>query len=457
MSEQEPAVLDLAPLSGLDFDLDQYLGLWAIDEARFLLLFDQVARTDLLLHAQSNRGSNQQAAAWSKRQTQDGTTIAVVEINGTLTKRGSSLSRAGATVYLRKAVRDAAADDETAAILLRIDSPGGTVAGTADLGREVAAADKRKPVVAFVEDMTASAAYWVASQARSVYANDRTAMIGSIGTYAGLYDYSGYAAAKGIRPVLIRSGQFKGVGFPGTEITQEQRDYWQQLVKKTQAEFTAAIAAGRKLSTTAVEELADGRIHVAADALALGLIDGIQTIDETFGQLVGLAGNRKPSTSTRSKAIMAENDNQAKTADTPQPASFEELTAALPRATNDFLVDAQRKRLSIDQARSAWADHLQGQLEAKDQQLAEAKQRAAAAAEKQQQKASGVEPLGGAGGSTAGDAGDPVEAWEAAVREKLARPGMTQAKAISQLVREQPDLQKAYLEAYAAERGLKAR
>jgi ClpP class serine protease len=114
--------------------------------------------------------------------------IAGIAMAGQITKGDSSYGGCS-SVRVRKAVRKAVNDDQVTAILLHIDSPGGTVAGTGDLADDVAAADKRKPVYCYVEDLGASAAYWVGSQARRVYANP-TAMIGSIGTVAVVEDSS---------------------------------------------------------------------------------------------------------------------------------------------------------------------------------------------------------------------------------------------------------------------------
>ena len=455
---QELPTIDLAGLEtlGPDLNLDQYLGLWAIDEGRFLLLFDQVARSDLIAHVQARDAESPQAAARvGRRQAQD-VAVAVIEINGTMTKRGSSLSAAGSTVRIRQAVRQAARDETIGGIVLRIDSPGGTVAGTSDLAREVAAADRQKPVLAYIEDLTASAAYWVASQARKVFANDRTAMVGSIGTYAGLYDYSGYAAARGIRPVVIRSGQYKAAGFPGTEITPEQREYWQELIDKTQAEFTAGVAGGRKLSVARVAELADGRIHLAEDAQQLGLIDGIQTFEETMDQLIELVTTRDLSKSRRKSMSEETAQSEAARELTPtlqraeapaQPAGFEELVAALPKASNDFLVEAQRQKMTVEQARNAWTERLQEEIAAKDREIAEARDATAAA-----KKTPGVEPLGnGAKGPAAeSEYADPVAEFDKRVREQM-QAGRTRQQAIKSVVKGDRDLHHAMLKASNAQ------
>ena len=126
------------------------------------------------------------------------TGVAVIAISGILEKRQ--------THHVRSLLRNATEDERVVGILLVIDSPGGTVAGTADLAASIRSAAKVKPVHAFVEDLAASAAYWAASQAGKVFANTNTAMVGSIGTYAVLIDSSEMANKAGIKVHVIRAG-----------------------------------------------------------------------------------------------------------------------------------------------------------------------------------------------------------------------------------------------------------
>ena len=245
-ADEKDLRLDLTPLAGLaGLDLDQYLGLWAVWPDRFLELFTTLTHYDLhghVLAAQRQPLEQVRSAAAAAAQGVE-PAIAVIPIVGTLTKRGSSLSSASAMSRIRHDVRAAARDSTIDAILLVIDSPGGTSAGTEDLASEVAAAARQKPTWAFVEDLAASAAYWIGSQASRLVANNRTALVGSIGTFIGLYDFSAHAAMQGVRPVVIKSGAFKASGFPGTQITPEQTAYWQKIVDDTQSEFSARSAA----------------------------------------------------------------------------------------------------------------------------------------------------------------------------------------------------------------------
>jgi len=209
--------------------------------------------------------------------------IAQIGLHGQMTKGASSYGGAS-TVAIRRNIREAVRDDSVKAIFLHVDSPGGTVAGTADLATEVNRADAQKPVYAYIEDLGASAAYWVASQARRVTANP-TAQVGCIGTLIVLEDSSGKAEKEGLKVRVVSSGGYKGAFVEGTEITEEQIDYAQGIVNDMNIHLLQGVKKGRNMPIERVRELADGRLHIAAKALSLGLIDGVETIDDSVENL----------------------------------------------------------------------------------------------------------------------------------------------------------------------------
>lgn len=199
--------------------------------------------------------------------------LATVPIMGQMTKGGSSFGGCS-TLAARRAIIGAVQDPQVQAVLLHIDSPGGTVAGTDELARTVAHADARKPVYAFIEDLGASAAYWVASQARSITTN-KTARVGSIGTMAMVRDYSGAAEKAGVKVHVVSTGAHKGAFVPGTEIKDEHLAELQKMVDSLNQHFLAAVYEGRGIAMKDVREAADGRVFMADEALDRGLIDGI--------------------------------------------------------------------------------------------------------------------------------------------------------------------------------------
>ena len=205
--------------------------------------------------------------------------LAVIEILGEMSKEGSDWGTS--TMGVRAALREAAANPDIGSILLRIDSPGGTVAGTYELAADVAAVNQLKPVVAYIEDTGASAAYWVASAARKVYANE-LALVGSIGVVATVADTSKLAENAGVKFHTVSTGKFKGAFGPGQEVTEEQIAYLQGIIDQTGEFFKKAVQTGRGMTAKEVEAVADGRVMHAKEAKAAGLIDGIKTFDEVL-------------------------------------------------------------------------------------------------------------------------------------------------------------------------------
>lgn len=209
---------------------------------------------------------------------------AILRLSGPMTKQTTSLSAGTSTVRLRRQVRQASADPDVKSILLVVDSPGGSVSGTADLADDISKAAAKKPLYAYCEDCCASAAMWTAAQGARVYAN-RTALVGSIGTVMVLYDMSRMAASEGVDVLVFSTGQYKGAGTPGTVITDAHKAYFQQMVDGLNAHFLQAIATGRRLPLAAVKKFADGRMFHADQAVKMGLIDGVSTLDDVLDML----------------------------------------------------------------------------------------------------------------------------------------------------------------------------
>lgn len=200
-------------------------------------------------------------------------------VNGVSTPRGTSLDT------LRGQLADALADRQVERILLEIESPGGSIAGLADFAAEVYEAGFVKPVVAFADDMAASAAYWIGSQAQAFYAN-QTAVVGSIGLFQLLVDSSARAKEMGLKIHIIRTGKHKGVGAPGVAISKENLTALEDNVEREYGIFLAAIMRGRAAAGMTMEglrQLADGRDFIGAEGIEVKLIDGIRTRRQILG------------------------------------------------------------------------------------------------------------------------------------------------------------------------------
>lgn len=177
------------------------------------------------------------------------------------------------TEEVMAAINEAAGRQDVQAILLDIDSPGGSVNGTPELAAAVAAASKGKTIYAFSAGQMCSAAYWVASQCDAVYATP-SARVGSIGVILPVVDSSQAFAQAGLKMEVFAAGKFKSAGTPGTSLTEEQKDWLQSEVEEIAADFrTAVLARGRKIPDEAME----GQTFSGRRAMRLnmaGMVDG---------------------------------------------------------------------------------------------------------------------------------------------------------------------------------------
>lgn len=262
--------------------LDEYAGVWLLEPHRFAGLWSGLGRIDWAAHLAAAQPARTTAATLEPGKNKK--SVAVIRVGGLLMKQQSSLGGTS-TVQLRRDVRQAAANPDVSGILLAIDSPGGSAAGTADFAADVKAAARQKPVWAHVEDLGASAAYWVASQADQVFASNNTTQVGSIGTFQTIYDLSGAAEKEGVKVLHFATGPLKGAGAPGTAVSDEQREYFQGLVDAIQENFDAAVRSGRGMSAAQLAAVRSGAVFPAKAALELKLIDGIQSFDRTLAAL----------------------------------------------------------------------------------------------------------------------------------------------------------------------------
>lgn len=420
---------------------EQWMGIWAMREMEFTSLADLVRGMNLSLHLAGPAPAAARDRANSSPMTMDDA-VALIEMRGRMQKQSASMGQNVSTVAVRRAVRAAAADPEVGSIFLVIDSPGGTVAGTKELADDVAAAARVKPVVALIEDMGASAAFWVASQATQVFAQP-TAVVGSIGTYGVVWDQSAQAAKEGIKVHVVRAGAMKGAGTPGTEITPEQLAEIQKEVNTLNEFFIAGVAGGRKLSTERARELATGQVWIGQEAVDAGLIDGVSSFDQA------LATARAASKQRKGKTMAA--------------ASYQELVASCVGASPQFICSQLEAGASIEVAVKNWMGHQKQELDAARKELEESKAREKAAqdaaAKNKEVPGNNALPAGTGGGNSAagGTHGSAAEEFNASVEAKV-KAGMSRSKAVAMTVKEDPERAKRMnAEATDAYRELKRR
>jgi protease IV len=193
----------------------------------------------------------------------------------------SSDSAPSVLKQLRKAVKDA----HVKGVLLRINSPGGTVSASQELSDEInALKEKNKPVVVTMGDLTASGGYYVASQADSIVAEPGT-LTGSIGVILSTVILKGLGDKLGLQPEVIKSGKFKDLASPYRPMTPEDKAILQALIQDSYDQFVASVAKGRKMSLDQVKKIADGRVYSGRQALSLHLIDKLGGYDTAMDLL----------------------------------------------------------------------------------------------------------------------------------------------------------------------------
>jgi signal peptide peptidase SppA len=197
--------------------------------------------------------------------------VATINITGPLLPTTDEFDRVmlGATSLdeVRSTVESAAADPAVTSIVLNIDSPGGTVRGTPEAADAIFEASKIKPVHAHTSGTMASAAYWLGSQATSVTMT-RSASVGSIGVMVPHIDQSKRAEMLGVKVELFTTGKFKAAGFPGTSLTESQRELIQERIDQVFGEFKSAVTRqGRKIPAEAMQ----GQTFYGPQAESLGL------------------------------------------------------------------------------------------------------------------------------------------------------------------------------------------
>ena len=214
-----------------------------------------------------------------------GEKVAVVDITGII-------SGSDATIKLIHTYRD---DPSIKAIVIRIDSPGGSVAPVQEIYSELKKIEK--PIVASMGGSAASGGYYVACAADTIFANPGT-LTGSIGVIMQFMQIKGLYDKIGLRQQVIKSGDFKDTGSPFRELTEQEQAVLQSTVDDVYNQFVDTIfeARGDLLTRAEIVELADGRIYSGKQALDSKLLDqlgNLQDAIKTAAELAGIEGKPK--------------------------------------------------------------------------------------------------------------------------------------------------------------------
>lgn len=410
---------------------------------------------------------------------------AIIPVTGVIAKHSGLLhdiSEPDGTSFdeLNSQLDAALADPRARGILFLFETPGGTAAGCAEFADRIWDAGSVKPTVGFIDDLCASAGYYLASQCVRIYCT-QGAYVGSIGTYAVLYDTSKMIAGMGVETYIVRSGEHKGIGVDGVEITDANLAMVQSNINSLSELFVSAVARGRLhagLSMKSLREIADGRTLIGAESVRAKLSDGVATLEQVLRAEMPriraatsaptqktAAGAADTNPSLKGHDMTAENKDAAagaaQTSDAALSAARNEarkaeqdritaINAALP---GESLAQVREKAikdgLSIDQAKAAAFDHVKqtaaADAAAKDAELSDARARLAATAK------SGV-TTEAPKASDAADAGamksDGPDAtlWQTFERHLMKEnPNLTAAAARQLAVRRYPESHDAWL------------
>jgi protease-4 len=213
--------------------------------------------------------------------------ILLMDLSGVLQDEQLSFSlgapppRVPLLARVREELEKAEQDDAVRAVIIKINSPGGTITASDILYREIAEFKGRRkiPVTAAIMDVGASGGYYVALAADTIVAHP-TSVTGSLGVVMLTVNAQGLMEKIGVASQAIKSGPMKDAGSPFRALTPEERAVFQEVIDDMYGRFVRLIAQSRKLPEERVRAIADGRIYTAQQALALGLVDRVAYLDQ---------------------------------------------------------------------------------------------------------------------------------------------------------------------------------
>src|SRR5215831_17959809 len=165
-------------------------------------------------------------------------------------------------------------DDSIKAIILHVNSPGGGVAASEEIYREVKRIrdDKKKRIVASIETVGASGAYYISSATNKIYA-DKGSVVGSIGVIAQWVNYGDLLKWAKLKDVTMKAGEFKDTGNPARDLTPAEQAYLQGLIDNMHTQFINAVADGRHVKADDIRAIANGKVWTGEQAVGLKLVD----------------------------------------------------------------------------------------------------------------------------------------------------------------------------------------
>ncbi|MDY9922283.1 signal peptide peptidase SppA [Methanobacterium sp.] len=225
--------------------------------------------------------------------TSFGNTVAVIPVQGEIAYGESSIL--GSSIVtpqsVTEGIKQAEEDSSVSAIVLDVNSPGGSPVASEEIMNVVK--NSSKPVVVWISDIGASGAYLVASPADKIVASP-SSIVGSIGVILSLTDLSGLYQKIGVNQYAIKAGEYKDIGASYRNLTPEEAEMLQEMVDQDYEYFINQVAENRKLDVNYVRTIAEGKIYTGTQAKDLKLVD--ETGDrekaiESAARLGGIQGN----------------------------------------------------------------------------------------------------------------------------------------------------------------------
>jgi protease-4 len=185
-------------------------------------------------------------------------------------------------------------DSSIKAIILHVNSPGGGVAASEEIYREIKRIreEKKKTVVVSIETVGASGAYYIASASNKIYA-DQGSIVGSIGVIAQWVNYGDLLKWAKLKDIVIKTGEFKDTGNPARDLTPAEQAYMQSLIDNMFGQFVHAVADGRGIKFDDVKAIANGKVWTGEQALSMKLIDRVGDFEAAVkdtARSVGISG-----------------------------------------------------------------------------------------------------------------------------------------------------------------------
>lgn len=217
--------------------------------------------------------------------------VVVIYLQGSIEEGsgGYSFAQSITPRYVEQQLEKAAGDSTIKAVVLRVNSPGGSVAASQQIASYVNAFPK--PLVISMGDLAASGGYYISAPAEGIVAQPGT-LTGSIGVISTVMDLEGLYEKLGIKMEVVKSGRYKDM--LSRQLTPEERELMQTLSDEIYEQFISDVAAGRDLAKEKVRELATGQVYTGTQALELGLVDRLGGIDEAVEWAGEMAGIESP-------------------------------------------------------------------------------------------------------------------------------------------------------------------